>query len=86
MTVNKKEIIAKFKTKDDDTGSPAVQIGILTERINKLNEHFKKSPKDLGSRYGFLKMIGHRRKLLEYLKHKDFKKYKEVIEKLDLRK
>ncbi len=86
MTSGKNEIAEKLKSHATDTGSPSVQIGIITERINKLNEHFKKFPKDLGSRRGFLKLISQRRKLIEYLKKHDFKKYKEVIERLDLRK
>ncbi len=86
MAVVKSPIIEKFKTHPTDTGSPAVQIGILTERINLLNEHFKKYPKDLGSRHGFLRLIGRRRRLLEYLKSSDPSRYKEVIEKLNLRK
>jgi len=86
MAVVKAPIIDKFKTHPTDTGSPAVQIGIITERINILNEHFKKFPKDLSSRHGFLRLIGRRRRLLEYLKNSNPAKYKEVIEALNLRK
>lgn len=86
MAVLKAPIIEKFKVHPTDTGSPSVQIGIITERINLLNEHFKKFPKDLCSRYGFLRIIGRRRRLLEYLKKTDFARYKGVIESLNLRK
>ncbi|PKN00869.1 MAG: 30S ribosomal protein S15 [Elusimicrobia bacterium HGW-Elusimicrobia-1] len=86
MPVSKAPIIEKFKVHPTDTGSSAVQIGIITERINLLNEHFKKFPKDLCSRHGFLRLIGRRRRLLEYLKRIDFARYKEVIASLNLRK
>lgn len=86
MEMKKKDIIEGFKTHPTDTGSPEVQVALLTGRINHLTNHFKKFPKDFASRNGFLKMIGQRRRLLDYLKkhHKD--KYKEIISKLDLRK
>jgi small subunit ribosomal protein S15 len=82
----KQEIINKFKGHDKDSGSPAVQIALLTERINYLTEHFKMHTKDHHSRRGLLKMVNQRRKLLEYLKRKDNNRYKTVIEELNLRK
>jgi small subunit ribosomal protein S15 len=86
MEFNKKGVIESYKTHNTDTGSPEVQIALLTSRINYLSEHFKKYPKDFGSRGGFLKLIGQRRRLLEYLKRHGKDKYKELIEKLELRK
>ena len=77
--MDKKEIIAKFATHEGDTGSPEVQIALLTERINHLNEH-------LQSRRGLLKMVGKRRGLLDYLKEKDITRYRALIEALNLRK
>ena len=82
----KKEIIETFKVHSRDTGSAEVQVAILTERINNLAEHFKYHKKDFHSRRGLLTMVGRRRRLLNYLKDKDIKKYEEVIEKLNLRK
>ncbi len=82
----KKELIEKFKRFDGDTGSPEVQIAILTERINYLTEHFKVHKKDYSSRRGLLKLVNQRRKHLEYLKENDFPRYKEIINKLGLRK
>jgi small subunit ribosomal protein S15 len=86
MELSKKTIIETHKTHATDTGSPEVQIALLTNRINYLSEHFKKYPKDFASRAGFLKLIGQRRRLLEYLKKHSKEKYKELIEKLELRK
>ena len=86
MQLNKKEIVESFKVHPTDTGSPEVQIALLTGRINHLSGHFKKFPKDFISRGGFLKMIGQRRRLIEYLKKHNKIKYKEIIEKLELRK
>ena len=86
MPLDKKSIIENFKTHPVDTGSAEVQIALITGRINYLNEHFKKYPKDFASRAGFLKLIGQRRRLLEYLKKFKKDKYKELIEKFDLRK
>ncbi len=86
MQLNKKEIIESNRIHATDTGSPEVQIAILTNRINYLSEHFKKFPKDFGSRGGFLKLIGQRRRLLEYLKKHSKEKYKKLIDKLELRK
>jgi len=82
----KKEIISEFQTHENDTGSPEVQIAILTHRINELNEHLKVHKKDHHSRRGLLKMVGHRRNLLNYLKDKDITRYRKVIEKLGLRR
>lgn len=82
----KKEIIDNFKVHSRDTGSTEVQVAILTERINLLGEHFKNHKKDFHSRRGLLMLVGRRRRLLNYLKEKDAKKYEEVLEKLNLRK
>jgi small subunit ribosomal protein S15 len=82
----KKEIIDSFKAHSRDTGSSEVQVAILTERINNLAEHFKFHKKDFHSRRGLLMLVGRRRRLLNYLKDKDTKKYEEVIGKLSLRK
>lgn len=82
----KQQIIEGFKTHARDTGSAEVQIAILTERINLLGEHFKQHKKDFHSRRGLLMLVGRRRRLLDYLKEKDNKKYAEVLEKLHLRK
>lgn len=84
--VQKKEIIEKFKTHEHDTGSPEVQIALMTERIRSLTEHFKKFQKDHNSRRGLLVLVGSRRRLLNYLKTKDVARYKKVIEQLGLRK
>ena len=83
---NKNTIIDNFKTHENDTGSPEVQIALLTERINHLNEHLKTHKKDHHSRRGLLKMVGKRRSLLNYLKAKDIERYRTIIEKLGLRK
>lgn len=82
----KQEIISSNKRHDTDTGSPEVQIAILTERINHLNEHLKINKKDHHSRRGLLKMVGKRRGLLDYLAKKDIERYRELIAKLNLRK
>lgn len=82
----KHEIIEKFRMKEGDTGSPEVQIALLTQRINDLGEHFKQHPKDHHSRRGLLKMVGDRRNLLNYLKRRDFNRYRSVIERLGLRR
>lgn len=87
MDKNKKqEIINSFKLHDSDTGSPEVQIALLTERINHLNEHLKIHKKDHHSRRGLLKMVGQRRGLLNYLQKNDVERYRTIINKLDLRK
>ncbi|MBI5050322.1 MAG: 30S ribosomal protein S15 [Nitrospirae bacterium] len=82
----KQEIISKFKTHESDTGSPEVQIAILSEQLNSLTEHFKTHKKDHHSRRGLLKLVGQRRKLLDYLKRNDKGRYEKVIEQLGLRK
>ena len=82
----KTEIIEDFKVHAKDTGSPSVQIALLTEKINYLADHFKAHKKDFHSRRGLLMMIGKRRRLLAYLKKKDNQKYQETISKLNLRK
>ena len=84
--MEKKEIIAKHATHEGDTGSPEVQIALLTQRINHLNEHLKQHKQDNHSRRGLLKMVGKRRGLLDYLKAKDIERYRAVIEALGLRK
>ena len=82
----KQEIIATFKREENDTGSPEVQIALLTERITELTEHLKAHKNDNHSRRGLLKMVGKRRNLLNYLAKKDENAYKELVEKLGLRK
>ncbi len=84
--MEKKEIIAKFAQHEGDTGSPEVQIALLTERINHLNEHLKVHKQDNHSRRGLLKMVGKRRGLLDYLKAKDIERYRAVVAALELRK
>jgi small subunit ribosomal protein S15 len=87
MTKERKtEVIEKYKREANDTGSPEVQIAILTERINELTEHLKVHQKDNHSRRGLLKMVGKRRNLLNYLAKKDVNRYREIVEKLGLRK
>jgi small subunit ribosomal protein S15 len=82
----KKEIIDKYKLHDQDSGSPEVQIALLTERILMLTEHFKSHKKDHASRRGLLKLVGRRRKLLDYLKNKKIENYRMLIKELNLRK
>ena len=82
----KTEIINKYATKPGDTGSPEVQIAVLTERIVEVTEHLKANPKDHHSRRGLFKMVGQRRNLLAYLKDKDLERYRAIVEKLGLRK
>ncbi len=84
--MEKNEIIAKFATHEGDTGSPEVQIALLTYRINHLNEHLKVNKQDNHSRRGLLKMVGKRRGLLDYLKEKDITRYRAIVEALGLRK
>ncbi|CDZ74950.1 30S ribosomal protein S15 [Peptoniphilus sp. ING2-D1G] len=81
----KKVIIDEYKVHEKDTGSPEVQIAILTTRINELNEHLKVNKKDHHSRRGLLKMVGKRRNLLRYLRNKDIERYRSLIEKLKIR-
>ncbi|WP_022849798.1 30S ribosomal protein S15 [Limisalsivibrio acetivorans] len=82
----KNGIIEKFKTHENDTGSPEVQVAILTERITYLTEHFKENPKDHHSRRGLLLLVSQRRQLLDYVKKKDYKRYRSLIEALGIRK
>ncbi|MBR3002369.1 MAG: 30S ribosomal protein S15 [Clostridia bacterium] len=82
----KQEIITTYKREEKDTGSPEVQIALLTERINELTEHLKIHKKDNHSRRGLLKMVGKRRNLLNYLSRKDLQRYRDIVEKLGLRK
>ena len=87
LTAEKKgEIIQKFKVHDSDTGSPEVQVALLTERISYLTEHFKVHKKDFHSRRGLLKLVGQRRRLLDYLKSKDVERYRKLIKELGLRR
>ena len=85
-TERKAEVIKKHAAKSGDTGSPEVQVAILTERINSLTDHFKMHKKDNHSRRGLLKMVSQRRQLLDYVKSKDQSRYQKIIEKLDLRR
>ncbi len=87
LTKNKKDkIIADYRTGENDTGSPEVQIAILTTRINELTEHLKTHPKDHSSRRGLLKMVGTRSSLLKYIRKNDVKRYRTIISRLGLRK
>jgi small subunit ribosomal protein S15 len=81
----KSEVITKYKLHETDTGSPEVQVAILTERINHLNDHLKLNKKDHHSRRGLLKMVGQRRGLLNYLERKDIERYRAIVSKLNLR-
>ncbi|MGQ9616204.1 MAG: 30S ribosomal protein S15 [Spirochaetota bacterium] len=82
----KQELIGTYRKHETDTGSPEVQIALLTERITNLTEHFKTHKKDHHSRRGLLKLVGHRRRLLDYLKNKDIERYRDIINKLGIRK
>ena len=82
----KTEVIGAYRTHDSDTGSPEVQVAILSERINYLTEHFKVHAKDHHSRRGLLKLVGQRRRLLDYLKSKDSDRYAALIQRLGIRK
>ncbi len=86
LAERKKGIIEDYKTHPTDTGSPEVQIAILSERITYLTEHFKAHAKDHHSRRGLLKLVGQRRRLLDYLKAKDVERYRKVIQRLGIRK
>ena len=89
MSINqedKKTLIKDYATKEGDTGSPEVQVAILTKRIVNLTEHFKTHKKDNHSRRGLLKMVSLRRKLLDYVRQKDEKRYKELIKRLEIRR
>lgn len=82
----KAELIAKFATKEGDTGSPEVQVAVLTERILNLTEHFKEHKKDNHSRRGLLKLVAQRRKLLDFLKRKEVARYQDLIKRLGIRR
>lgn len=82
----KKEIITSYRSHDNDTGSPEVQIALLSARIQYLTEHFKTHKKDHHSRRGLLKIVGQRRRILDYLKNKDIERYRAVIQKLGIRR
>ncbi len=84
--LRKNEIIEKFKVHPSDTGSPEVQVALITDRITYLTDHFKTHKKDHHSRQGLLKLVGQRRSLLDYLKKKDVNKYRDLIKALGLRK
>lgn len=87
MTKEQKQaIMAEYATHEGDTGSPEVQIAVLTARINNLNEHLKNNHKDHHSRRGLLKMVGHRRNLLAYLQKNDIERYRSIVSRLGLRK
>lgn len=82
----KEQILQDYRTHDSDTGSPQIQIALLTQRINELTEHFKTHKKDNHSRRGLLKMVSQRRSLLDYLKRKDIEQYHTIVERLKLRR
>lgn len=82
----KQEVIKEYATKKDDTGSPEVQVAILTNRINELSNHMQEHKKDLHSRRGLLAMVAKRRKLLDYLKKKDEARYQDLIKRLNIRR
>jgi small subunit ribosomal protein S15 len=82
----KLELVSKFRTHEKDTGSPEVQVSLLTERINSMTEHFKAHAKDFHSRRGLLKMVSQRRRLLDYLKGQSETRYKKLISELQIRK
>jgi small subunit ribosomal protein S15 len=86
QVVQKEQVVKQYQRSGKDTGSPEVQIALLTERINGLTEHFKTHVKDFHSRRGLLKLVSQRRKLLDYLKRKDADKYRDLLERLSLRK
>jgi len=86
QVAQKAQVVKQYQRAGNDTGSPEVQVALLTERINGLSEHFKAHGKDFHSRRGLLKMVSQRRKLLDYLKRDDADKYRSIIERLGLRK
>ncbi|CAK8712241.1 MAG: 30S ribosomal protein S15 [Candidatus Electrothrix sp. AW2] len=85
-TARKKEIIKKFATHEGDTGSPEVQVALISDRISYLTDHFKTHAKDHHSRRGLLKLVGQRRSLLQYLKKKDINRYRTLIQEMGIRK
>ena len=84
--IHKNDLIKDFRTHDSDTGSPEVQIALITKRIEHLTGHFQNHAKDYHSRLGLMKMVGKRRRLLDYLKRKDFERYQSIIGRLGIRK
>jgi len=84
--VAKEEVVKTFGTNEKDTGRTEVQVALLTKRIEELTEHFKRHPKDNNSRRGLLMLVGQRRRLLAYLRKRDLNKYREIIDRLNLRK
>ncbi|MDR3281603.1 MAG: 30S ribosomal protein S15 [Endomicrobium sp.] len=86
MITIEKATVEQFKMHETDTGSSEVQVALFTMRINYLSDHFKKSPKDFASKVGFLKIVGQRRRLLNYIKKRDKNSYSSLLKKLDLRK
>lgn len=86
QVAQKAQVVKQYQRTGTDTGSPEVQIALLTERINSLTDHFKSHVKDFHSRRGLLKLVSQRRKLLDYLRRKDADKYRSIIERLSLRK
>lgn len=82
----KHDVIKQYAKHEGDTGSPEVQIALLTERINSLTDHFKAHPKDFAGRRGLLKLVGHRRNLLTYVRNEDIERYREIVKALGLRK
>ena len=82
----KTDLIHDYRTHDSDTGSPEVQIALLTKRVEQLTDHFRSHAKDYHSRLGLIKMVGKRRRLLDYLKRKDFERYQRIIARLGIRK
>ena len=86
QVAQKAQVVKDYQRSGKDTGSPEVQVALLTERINGLTEHFKTHVKDFHSRRGLLKLVSQRRKLLDYLKRKDADKYRDLLERLSLRK
>ena len=85
-TEKKQEVINEYQTHESDTGSPEVQVALLSERITYLTEHFKHHKKDHASRRGLLKLVGQRRRLLDYLKKKDIERYRTLIDRIGIRK
>jgi small subunit ribosomal protein S15 len=86
LKASKTQTIEDYRTHETDTGSPEVQVALLTQRINELTEHFKIHAKDHHSRRGLLQLVGRRRRLLDYLKKQDFERYRTTIERLSIRK
>ncbi len=85
-TERKQELVEEYGTHADDTGTPEVQIAIFTERIQRLTDHMKEHPKDFSTRRGLLKLVGKRRRLLNYLENKEIERYRAIIDDLGLRK